>query len=536
MSCPKGRWIAFFALAAALSAGPASAGEATVVLDFERGADLARVRARRGIRISKDVSSHGNSSLKAENRDYLNIRTDRLGEGGRGDLLRVDFFNAGARPLRVRVELFDRTSKKGYWYRHVRSFVLRPGWNTLGFRVARLARGEKTSWRVRNSFLDPGEIFRMDVAFSGAKKHGFVYVDHIRFEPDPPMPEVAGLRAFDFGPENQAERHGFARSSRERYDKERGFGWSGSGWPRAVRDYAHPNDLLGDFREARGETFSIRVPNDTYHVRVFYEDHGRWMDQFADFKWRTIQAEGKRVYEQRLDEQAAAERYYRFADVEPGPDTDVYETYIRNGRYRPKTFEVAVTDGRLDVRFDADRGMVCRIAALVLWPAASDRAGRKWMAELHRRMQAEFEAENVYLGGSDGRAALDLPASSRADGFVVFSAGRTVPTGPTFVPAAGHVLDSVRLSLCPGQATGTCVSVHAVGEGGALEVAAKVAGPAVSVHRLQNRLRRQRGGYTIEPDIIRGNGATALGAGRTPRGAAGCSARCSATCPRRRPC
>ena len=515
MAIAKARYFGFVLALAALWAGKVLADEAIVVLDFERRADVGSVRSRRGIERSDEVSSRGRHSLKVDNRDYLNIRTPRLGRGREDDLLRIDLFNAAPRPVRVRAELFDAESRQGFWYRHVREYTLRPGWTTLSFRVSRLHRGTKGSQRIRDSFLDPESISRIDLAFLDADAPGFVYIDNIRFEPDRRMPEVEGLRAFDFGPENQAQRYEFTRSSRERYDPDRGFGWSSSGWPGAVRDYIHPNDVLGDFREARGETFSVDLPNGAYQVRVFYEDHGWWMSQFVDFEWRTIKANGKLVYEERLDERQAAERFYRFADVEPCPDTDVYRTYIQEGRYKPKAFEVAVTGGRLDLAFDADRPMVCRIAAIVLWPTEFDEAGREWMSTLHDRMRAEFEAENVYVDTAERRSARDLPEPARQAGFVVFSKGRTDPTGPTYVPEEAEVLDAVRLVVCPGEQTGRGVSVHIIEGGGTLDLHAELDGPAVSVHRIQNRLRRHGGGYTIVPDIIRADVAADLDAGRT---------------------
>ena len=474
-----------------------------VVLDFEDPSDRRRVESRRRAVLSGDVSSHGRSSLRVQAGDYLNIRSPRLGEARRGDLLKIDFFNARSVPQPVRAELFDVTSKKGYWYRHVRQYALRPGWSTLCFRVARLYRGEKNSRRIRDAYLDPARLERIDLAFRSARERGFIHVDYIRFERDPPMPAVEGLRAFDFGPANQAVRHGFTPCSREVYDAERGYGWSGAGWPRAVRDYVHPNDLLGDFREARGETFSVRVPNGAYRVRVYYEDHGWWEDQFARFTWRTISAEGKPVHAERLSPEQAARRFLRFADTEPGATTDVYGTYIRDGRYKPKEFDADVKDGRLDVRFDADRPMVCRVSAIVLWPTSGAAAAAQWCAELDRRMRQEFEAENVYTETSPrGRSASDVPLAAWRGGFVFFSAGGTVPTGPGYQPVKDEVLSGLELFSVPGRDVGASFSVRPL-LGGRATIRAAVPGLACELLLVQNRLRRHLGGYTVVPDILR---------------------------------
>jgi len=494
----------------------ASRPAALIVADFEQPADRLLVTTRKPAAISDQVSSRGRSSLRIQAGDYINLRTSRLGRGRPGDVLRIDLFNAGRPPLSVRAEVFDATSKKGYWYRHVREYMLRPGWNTLTFRVARLYRGEKNSRRIADSYLDPARINRIDLAFDSGDGRSFVYIDNVRFEPDPPMPAVKGLRAFDFGPENQAARTGFTSASREVYKAARGYGWSSSGWPKAVRDYTHPNDLLGDFREARGETFSVRLPNGTYHVRVYYEDHGWWEDQFARFNWRTIKAEGNVVHEERLTREQAAQRFYRFADLEPWPGIDVYDVYIRNGLYKPKEFDATVEDGRLDLRFDADKPMVCRISAVVLWPASEAGAAAKWCAELDRRMDAEFKAQNIYIDTAPrGRRTSDIPEAARKDGIVLFSARGGVPTGPSYVPAREELTSRLALFCAPGEDTGAPFSLRTLGEGGPVKIGAAIPGLPAEVFVVQNRLKRYKGGYTIVPDILRSPGDLKLDAART---------------------
>jgi len=485
-----------------------------VVADFEQPSDRRVVKTRKGAVISSEISSRGRSSLKIQAGDYLNIRTRRLGLARRGDILRIDLFNSCAVPEQVRAEVFDTASSQSYWHRHVRHYVLRPGWNTLSFTVARLYRGEKNTRKIRDSYLDPGRIGRIDLAFGGAER-GAIYIDNIRFEPDRPMPAAGGLLAFDFGPQNQAPRSGFIACSRETYDRGRGHGWSSPGWPKAVRDYTHPNDLLSDFREAKGETFSVRVPDGAYHVRVYYEDHGWWSDQIVRFDWRTITAEGKLVHEERPTRAEAAKLFYRFADVEPRPATDVYATYIRNGRYKPKEFDVDVRDGRLDIRFDADRPWACRISAVVLWPAKSAEAAAEWCAELDRRLHDEFDAENVYVDASpSGRHVADLPEDARRGGLVVFSVGGTAPAGPSCVPAAAQLLAQKTLYCAPGEDTGTSFGLRATA-GGAAKVTAAVAGLECEVSLIQNRIKRRGGGYTIVPDILRPAAGLVLAARET---------------------
>ncbi len=483
-------------------AGNAAEGP-IVITDFEHSSDKRLVDTQHGAMISDDISSHGRCSLKIQAAEYVNIRTQRLGLSRPHDLLKIDLFNACGTVQQVRAEIFDETSLRGYWYRHVRRYALRPGWNTLSITVARLYRGEKNARRINDAYLDPAKINRIDLAFQSGPGRGFIYIDNIRFEPDAPMPPVEGLLPFDFGPENQAARHGFITSSREEYEPKRGYGWSSDGWPGAVRDYIHPNSLLGDFREARGETFSLRVPDGKYHVRVYYEDHGWWSDQFARFSWRTINMEGKQVYEERLTQEAAAARFYRFADVEPRPTTDLYETYIKNGRYKPKEFDITVSDGKLDVRFDADRAWACRVSALVVWPADQAEAAAEWCAELDRRMHAQFDAGNVYICSAPrGRHITDIPESARKEGFLVFSAGGTTPTGPNYVPSKTELLSALELFCVPGQDTGAAFSFRAE-HGGSLKLSTSVPGLGAELNLVQNRIKRKGdGAYTIVPDTL----------------------------------
>jgi len=497
------------------------AGAATapvIVADFETRTDQKLVRSRKPTAISSDISSRGRSSLRIAPGDYLNIQTPRLGLGRPGDLLKIDLFNSCAVPQQVRFEIFDAASARGYWYRHVRRHVLRPGWNTLSFPLGRLYRGEMSAQHIRDSWIVPAEIRRMDLAFETGAEPGAIYIDNLRFEPDPPMPKADGLFAFDFGPENQAPRHGLITSSRETYDDERGYGWSSDGWPGAVRDYMHPNNILGDFREARGETFSVRVPNGRWHVLVHFEDHGWWSDQFAGFQWRTIEAEGKVVSEERRTRDDAAREFYRFAEVEPDPARDVYETYVRGGRYGPREFDADVEDGRLDIRFDADRPMVCRVSAVVLWPASQAEAAAEWCAELDRRMREQFDAENVYVDTSPrGRLISDIPEEGRAGGLVLFSAGDTHPAGPDHIPAADELLAARTIPCVPGEDTGMSFCLRAVDAGGPAGITAEIPGLEVRLFTVRNRLRRHGGGYTIVPDILVPLEDDAMVRGRTTR-------------------
>jgi len=496
--------------------GPVFGRSVVTVADFERPDDRRLVRTRKPATLSTDISSHGKRSLKIQTGDYLNIETPRLGRARPGDLLRMDLFNATPAPQSVRIEIFDAGSRKSYWHRHVRQYALRPGWNTLSFTVARLYSGEKNSRRIADAYLDPAAIRRVDLAFGKDGPQGAICIDHIRFEPDPQMPRVSGLRAFDFGPENQAVRHGFTACSRQTYTERRGHGWSSPGWPKAVRDYIHPNPLLADFREAAGQTFSVRVPNGAWQVRVYFEDHGWWEDQFARFTRRTIRAEGRQVHKETLTVADAARRFYRFADLEPGSHTRLYDVYIRDGRYKPKAFDVNVADGRLDLRFDCDGRMACRVSAIILWPASEAVMAARWFVELDRRMRDEFDAENVYFSSAPrGRRLADLSDARPADGLVVFSAGRTTPTGPDYIPLKGERLSRLDLFAAPGQDVGASFSVVALSGGGELKLAMSMQTLRPELFHVRNRLRRRGGGYTIVPDILVPLGEKPVGADRT---------------------
>ena len=101
------------------AAGPGAFARAAdpqpvIVADFEQAADARLVASRKGAALSNDISSRGRSSLKLHAGDYLNIRTQRLGLARRGDLLRIDLFNAGAEPGQVRAEVFDAAARQSY--------------------------------------------------------------------------------------------------------------------------------------------------------------------------------------------------------------------------------------------------------------------------------------------------------------------------------------------------------------------------------------------------------------------------------------
>ena len=238
----------------------AIAGEDAVRLcDFETPADVQAWEFTAGTpALVTEGATHGSRALEIAfdpkgqyhpaYMTWQKVRRDWTGY----DALVLDVINPGAEPIPGMVLIADKAwADKGrtYWNRHNGSATFAPGRTRWVISVGGLYRGEAGS---RNNDIkrniDVNSIVRLDFGFGAKGAEGRVTIDDLRLVK---VSRPAGVRAFDFGPENQSVMPGWTPVSHATaYNKERGYGWGpagGSPWNGADRDTAFGPALLRDF-------------------------------------------------------------------------------------------------------------------------------------------------------------------------------------------------------------------------------------------------------------------------------------------------
>jgi len=428
-------------LAAMLASTIALAGEPAerALIGFEGDADLRVFEAVRGpaLAFSPEHATEGSRSLRVMTGNYL--YTDRIPGDWRGyEEFVFDAFNDTGGVVVVSALIADkawRDKGSSYWNRHNSEVNLVPGANRVSLPVEGLFRGEPGS---RNNDIkrniDPGEIVRLDLGFEGPA--GTVYLDGFRLVKGN---RPASVRAFDFGPESQTVWPGFTPVSwNTLYTKERGYGLSQeqNGSARA-RDDTFPTRLYQDWVWLADGDFRVDVPNGKYRVRVVFSDCGYWGGEYARHKVRSITAEGREVvHEDRGGWGGDREALYKFEDVEPGPGADLAALYF-DPLFKPRDFDVDVSDGQLNLEFRADAPWSVKVAAIEIWPSGDREAGT-WADGIAAANRDEFRirAAEIPLPEPAGRIE-DLPSSVRERGWIRFAPGLDETVWANSVPKPG---------------------------------------------------------------------------------------------------
>ena len=393
------KWIA--AIVIGLAALTARGQETKVLHDFEQPGDLRLWEFKlKSAQITTAHATHGKSALKIQAGEYMN--SWRLpGDWSGFDSLDIDIFIEGDAPVNGSLLIADKVwqAKGGtYWNRHNAGFSLKPGANTLSIPVNGLYRGEAGS---RNNDIktniDPSQIIRMDIGFrTKGDLPASIYIDHMRLVKES---RPAGILAFDFGPESQAVFPGFTAVAHGtvhgqnsvtaglRYAQSAGF----------ARDDTFPTRLYQDFVNVQGNEFIVDVPNGRHHVWVVYDDLGYWGGETARFRTRQILAEGKVAWSEDRGENGPADYLFRFENLEPRPGDSIWDLYVAP-LFAPRRFAIDVTDGKLNLRFNADGALATKVAAIIVYPDSNKAESEKWIAQIEQRNRAEFESRAVFLG------------------------------------------------------------------------------------------------------------------------------------------
>ncbi len=302
------------------------------------------------------------------------------------NLFKFDVYNPAEEPRRLQVVWIDDTQPHGYYSRINRYLSAKPGRSTIELYIPALHRGEgspKDMLDTRPFHWD--KVRRFYVSPSRGVKLEF---DNFRLEKiDIAAPE--GVLAFDFGPAASPVFPGMTGVTPEtRYSDRTGRGWSRKGTMYSRKRFRAPDSFVQDWISGRGCVFSAKVPNGKVHVWLMWDDPGEW-ELVQHAPWRNIRAEGKTVLQEKMTGEEFLDFYFHFAETEDTPGEDIYKKYIE-WRYRPKTFDVNVTDGRLDLTINGPDQYACTVNGLVIYPESKKTEGERFIASLMKRRREAF--------------------------------------------------------------------------------------------------------------------------------------------------
>jgi len=405
-----------WAIALAATGGASAAKERSFLLaSFEPGEGKGVSADGKAV---KEHATHGAYALRMDHpgKGYTSINIeDRalLGKFKDYVLFKADVFNPQDRTVRYAMRVDDAKSS-GYGSRYNdEHFVAPPGRSVLELNITSLLRSNSKNFSQRDK-LDISRLTLLKVFLCPMKQPTVLHFDNLRLAGSG-LPAVEGLRAFDFGPSKAAVYPGFeACNEKMAYDKDRGFGWDG---PESCDRVYGPDDLAGDF--IRGGQFRLDLPNGKYEVNVCIDPFGVW-HRYPTFRWRKLLLNGRAVLDEKLTGEQFLERhYFRHEDAEDLPGQDVWAKFVKS-RNVIRRLPVEVTAGRLTVRVDSDdkHGKGCLF--LVVYPAARQAEGRKWMRTLDRVRKERFD-RNLYVIVPKPLNPPPTPsADDKARGFLTF--------------------------------------------------------------------------------------------------------------------
>ncbi|MBA3846416.1 MAG: hypothetical protein H0X45_07210, partial [Planctomycetes bacterium] len=389
------------------------------------------------------------------------------------DALVIDVFNHQSAPVAISGWIRANDPAAGWWDRHNWERILRPGMNSVRLALGGMATGNG------GPAIDVAHI----VGFNLCVANATIDIDHVRLVQGVEEVAVDGLRRFDFGPADSAIMPGFTKATREdAFDAARGWGWQPRG--QFARDFDvmemlgrhRPiDDLCRDFSMPLAATFSVAVPDGDYVVWLMLAPPGAGWGQ--TFRQRTVLAEGSVVVDHRFDAASFREHEYRFEDSEDLPGDDLWTRYIQP-LFKAEIFSVTVSDGRLDLAFDAhDEWWAHQLNGLALWPKSADDAGRRWIDGVDAQRKEQWQSMHVEkLAATPAPYTPTAAETKRGYARFVHSTERELHT--TSVPTAAEVaVTAVTMRAAPGQRESACIGVHALRPGTINVASGELTGP-----------------------------------------------------------
>jgi len=375
------------------------------------------------------------------------------------DFLRADVWNGSADGVTVGLEIRD-TQTKGYWTRVNRSTMAPPGLSTISF---------PTIVRV-GEFGRPGRLLLRDqvtrLVFS-VGDNGPIVVDNVRLErlntDEVLFPELIAL---DFGPASTPVLAGFRNCGGQSYTGGRGMGWREAKlWGRVYHHNAmQPDSLVQDFMCPESGSFLIDLPNGEYRVHLTVDAPGHYWGEVPVYRERAVVVNGETVLSESMDFHRFEAWYYRNQDTEDLPGDDPFDKYVA-ATVPVREYEATVTDSRLEIGFKG-RAWAVSLSSLVVYPAAREAEGARFMAWVRKLRRREF-ADRFKQAAPRRRGA-----TPPAEGWRVFHRDPMLDVGPGDGPEEGEAVgaDGLHLAIARGEEAPLTFSVQAGAPLGSIRV------------------------------------------------------------------
>lgn len=296
------------------------------------------------------------------------------------DYIRFDVYNPNDTPASLYVEIRDKQTKD-YWTRVNYDTVAPPGRSTVSIPTSVFV-GEKSrpgrpliKDAVTHLFINPKG---MQLRFDNVRLER-VALESVRF------PE---LQAFDFGPLDSPVMAGFQKVvTTMGYASGRGFGWFKADLWRSF-NALQPDALYQDFICPRSGSFRVDLPNGRYKVVMNIDSPGGYWGEVQVYEKRRVVANGVTVVNETMDASKFKKHYFRNAHREDLPGLDTFSEYVEK-MFNLKEFEVEVSDGKLDLRFEGD-GFAISLSSLIVFPLEKRAEGEKFLGWVTEQRRSQF--------------------------------------------------------------------------------------------------------------------------------------------------
>jgi hypothetical protein len=467
------------------------------------------------------VAAHATDGAKALriDRGYAVMRAAQNWAGY--DYLKADTYVEGTRPVAVTVEIHD-TGTDGYWTRVNYNTVVPPGASTLILSLRQLYVGEK-SRPGRNLILSG--ITRLVFA---AEDAGPLFLDNLRLERDPTAQSAFfdGLYAFDFGTGASPVMDGFTPiTAATLYAPGRGYGLKNAKVWREF-DALQPDPLYQDFICIESGGLAVDVPNGKYRVFVNIDSPSGFWGEYQVYNARSILAQGKKVFSERMDFKGFQKKYFRFWDTEDLPSDNTFDKY-QSAHFSEKVFDVDVKNGQLYIEFQGEN-WACSVSAVILFPVEKAAEGARFLEYVKEKRRFYFDNSFKRVLHTPSGDPLQPAAEDAARGYLVFHRDFMKDVYYNDTPYRGEIGQPLAADGFAGQLVPVTTSVLPLKDlgTGTLTVGA-LTGPqgaipasAIDVGYVSYRLARvtsDGGVYTISPRLIVPKNSVELPKGVTRR-------------------
>ena len=329
------------------------------------------------------------------------------------DYLKADTYVEGTRPLPVTVEIRD-TGTEDYWTRVNYNTVAPPGASTLILPLRQLYVGEKGR---PGRYLNLSGITRLVFGVGDA---GPLFLDNLRLERDTAAQGAFfdGLYAFDFGTGASPLMDGFTPiAPATLYSPGRGYGLKNAQVWRAF-DALQPDPLYQDFICIESGGLAVDVPNGKYRVFVNMDSPSTYWGDYQVYRERSILAQGKTVFSERMDFKAFQKKYFRFWDTEDLPSDNTFDKYQR-AYFSEKVFDVDVKNGQLYVEFQGEN-FACSVSAVIVFPVGRAAEGARFLEYVKQKRRFYFDNAFKRVLHSPAGDPPQLAAADTGRGYMVF--------------------------------------------------------------------------------------------------------------------